>query len=80
MLNVADTGRDSVTRIRGEIIDVIEEEGQRIVDEAAQRAEDRGVSVISEFLQDDPYKTIVDQRARNAIEIFTTPPEDADSP
>jgi len=73
VLNVADTNRDSVTRIRGEIIDVLEEEGQHIVDEAAQRAEDRGVSVVSEVLQGDPYKTIVDYSEQSDIDCIVMP-------
>ena len=40
VLDVADTSRDSVTRIRKEIINVLEQEGQRIVEDAAQPAED----------------------------------------
>ena len=73
ILNVADTGRDSVTSIRGEIIDVLEEEGQQIVDEAAQRAEDRGVSVVSEVLQGDPYKTIVDYSEQSDVDCIVMP-------
>lgn len=55
LLNVADTGRDSITTVRGEVIDVLEEEGERIVAEAAQRARDSDVSVVSEVLQGDRF-------------------------
>jgi nucleotide-binding universal stress UspA family protein len=73
VLNVADTSRDSVTRIRGEIIDVLEEEGQRVVEEAAQRAEARGVSVVSEVLQGDPHRTIVDYSEQSTIDCIVMP-------
>lgn len=73
ILNVADTGRDSVTTIRGEVIDALEEEGQRIVEEAAQRVRDQGVSVVSEVLQGDPYKTIVDYSQQSNIDCIVMP-------
>ena len=73
LLNVADTGRDSVTTIRREIIDALEEEGQRIVEEAAQRAREQGVSVVSEVLQGDPYKTIVDYSQQSGIDCIVMP-------
>jgi nucleotide-binding universal stress UspA family protein len=73
VLNVADTGRDSVTSIRGDVIDVLEEEGHRIVDDAAQRARDRDVSVVSEVLQGDPYRTIVDYGERSDTDCILMP-------
>jgi nucleotide-binding universal stress UspA family protein len=60
VLHVADTGRDSLTRIQGEVLDVFEQEGEQIVDEAAQRAADQGVNVVSEVVQGDPSTTIVE--------------------
>lgn len=73
LLNVADTGRDSVTTIRGEVIDALEQEGQRIVEEAAQRVREQGVSVVSEVLQGDPYKTIVDYSQQSSIDCIVMP-------
>ena len=73
LLNVADTGRDSVTTIRGEVIDAFEQEGQRIVEEAAQRVREQGVSVVSEVLQGDPYKTIVDYSQQSSIDCIVMP-------
>ena len=43
LLHVADTTRDSVTRIGGDVVDVLEQEGESIVADAAARAADRGV-------------------------------------
>jgi len=73
ILNVADTGRDSVTTIRGEVIDVLETEGERIVAEAAQYAKDEGVPVVSAVLQGDPHKTIVDYSKQSDIDCIVMP-------
>jgi len=73
ILNVADTGRDSVTSIRGEVLDVLEGEGRRIVADAAERAERRGVAVVSEVLQGDPHATIVDYSRRSGIDCIVVP-------
>jgi nucleotide-binding universal stress UspA family protein len=73
ILNVADTGRDSVTTVRGEVIDALEAEGQRIVEDAAQHARDRGASVVSEVLQGDPYETIVDYSNQSTTDCIVMP-------
>lgn len=73
VLNVADTGRDSVTTVRGDVIDALEEEGQRIVEEAAQRVRDHGASVVSEVLQGNPHKTIVDYSQQSNIDCIVMP-------
>lgn len=73
ILNVADTGRDSVTAIRGEVIDVLETEGERIVTEAAQHVENEGVPVVSEVHQGDPHRTIVDYSRQSAIDCIVMP-------
>lgn len=73
ILNVADTGRDSVTTIRGEVIDVLETEGERIVAEAAQHARDEGVPVVSDVLQGDPHRTIIDYSEQSDIDCIVMP-------
>ncbi|MDS0223373.1 universal stress protein [Haloarcula sp. S1AR25-5A] len=73
ILNVADTGRDSITTIRGDVIDVLEEEGERIVEEAADRAREHGISVVSAVHQGDPYKTIVDYSHQSNIDCIVMP-------
>ncbi len=60
VLNVADTTIKSVTNVRGEVVDALEEEGERIVAAAAERANDRNVSVVTEVLQGRPHEAIVD--------------------
>ncbi|EMA59117.1 universal stress protein [Halorubrum lipolyticum] len=58
VLNVADTTHDSVTRIGGEVVDVLEREGEEIVEAAADRAADRDVEAVTEVLQGGVAETI----------------------
>jgi nucleotide-binding universal stress UspA family protein len=73
VLNVADTTVDSVTQIQGEVIDTLEHEGERIVDEAAERAHERGVSTVAEVLQGEPYRTIVDYAPARDVDLIVMP-------
>ncbi|MFT4889967.1 MAG: nucleotide-binding universal stress UspA family protein [Halobacteriales archaeon] len=73
VLNVADTNRDSVARIDGEVIDVLEGEGEEVVEAAADRARERGVSVETEVLQGDPYRTIVDYADTRDVGLVAMP-------
>ena len=73
VLNVADTNRDSVTRVGGEIVDVLEGEGERIVEEAADRASERGVPVVTAVLQGDPYRTIADYADEYDVDLVVMP-------
>jgi nucleotide-binding universal stress UspA family protein len=73
LLNVADTNQDSITRVQGEVIDVLEREGKLIVDEAAQRATERGVSVVSEVRQGTPSTSIVEYSQRFDIDLIVMP-------
>lgn len=60
VLYVADTTRTSATRISGDVVDVLEQEGIDIVDEAARRAEGRDVTVLTDVYQGEPGETIVE--------------------
>jgi nucleotide-binding universal stress UspA family protein len=73
VLNVADTTRDSVTQIQGQVIDTLERDGERIVQETAARASDRGVSTVTEVLQGEPYSTIVDYAQARDIDLIVMP-------
>jgi nucleotide-binding universal stress UspA family protein len=73
VLNVADTSRDSVTQIRGEVIDVLEREGATVVQEAAERASARDVPAVTEVLQGEPYSTIVDYATANDVDLVVMP-------
>ncbi len=58
ILNVADTTRDSVTRIGGGVVDALAREGERIVDETADRATARSVSTVTDVRQGGVSETI----------------------
>ncbi|WP_225336576.1 universal stress protein [Halomicrobium urmianum] len=73
VLNVADTTVDSVTNVRGEVVDALEEEGERIVAAVAERASDRNVSVVAEVLQGRPHETIVDYARTSGVDLVVMP-------
>jgi nucleotide-binding universal stress UspA family protein len=73
VLHVADTNIDSVTRVGGEVVDVLEREGEGIVREAAERAGERGVETVTEVLQGEPYSTIVDYAGSRGIDLVVMP-------
>jgi len=73
VLNVADTTRESVTQIRGQVIDALEQAGVRIVQETAERASDRGVPTVTEVMQGEPYRTIVDYADTYDIDLVIMP-------
>ncbi|MGN8216458.1 MULTISPECIES: universal stress protein [Halococcus] len=73
ILHVADTTRDSVIQIQGDVIDVLEEEGERIVRDAADRAHQRGVTTVTEVLQGEPYSTILDYAELRDVDVIAMP-------
>jgi len=64
VLYVADTTRDSVTVIEGQAVDVLEQEGEDIVEEAATTLETLGVSYDTDVVQGNPAPTIVEYAER----------------
>jgi nucleotide-binding universal stress UspA family protein len=73
ILNVADTGQDSVSVIRGQVIDALEEEGKDIVEKAAGRAREQGISVVADVLQGTPHNTIVDYSDQYGLDCIVMP-------
>lgn len=73
LLNVADTTRDSLTRVQGEIIDVLEQEGENLLEDVAERARERGVETVSTVLQGEPYRTIVQYADEYDIDLIVMP-------
>jgi nucleotide-binding universal stress UspA family protein len=73
VLHVADTNRDSLTRIGGRVVDVLESAGQGVVDEATARADARGIETVSAVLQGDPAKTIVDYADEYDVDLVVMP-------
>lgn len=73
VLNVADTTQHSVVQMRGDVVDVLEREGEQIVRDAADRARQRGVATVTEVLQGGPYSTIVDYADTRDIDLVVMP-------
>ena len=73
VVNVADTTHDSVTQVRGEVIDALERAGAETVREAASRASDHGVPTVTEVLQGEPYQTVVDYAETYDIDLVIMP-------
>lgn len=73
LLNVADTTRDSAVRVEGNVVDAFVEEGERIVDEAADRACERGVDVVTDVVQGEPYAAIADYADARGIGLVVMP-------
>ncbi|MFD1587401.1 universal stress protein [Halorientalis brevis] len=72
VLNVADTNRDSVTQISGEVIDALETEGEQIVQELADDANPR-VSIRTDVVQGEPRQTIVEYGERIDADLIVMP-------
>lgn len=73
LLNVADTTIDSVVRVQTDVVDVLEREGEQIVAEAAERAERRGVAAVTDVLQGEPFRTIVDYADQRDMDLIVIP-------
>lgn len=69
VLNVADTTRDSLTQIQGEVVDALEQEGERIVEAAAERARERGVPVTTATVQGVPSSAIGEYGDRLGVDL-----------
>lgn len=59
ILNIADTTENGILQIRDTDINALEQEGARIVREAAEQAHQRGVDTVTDVLQGEPYREIV---------------------
>jgi nucleotide-binding universal stress UspA family protein len=73
VLYVADTTRDSVTVIKGQTVDALEQEGQDVVEEAAKTLETLGVSYDTDVVQGNPAPTIVDYAERYDQDLIVMP-------
>jgi nucleotide-binding universal stress UspA family protein len=73
VLNVADTNQPSVLREGGDVVDVLKKEGKRVVGDTADRARERGVSVITEVIQGEPHRTIVDYADSHGMDLIVMP-------
>jgi nucleotide-binding universal stress UspA family protein len=73
VLNVVDTSQVSRSGMQGDVSAALEQEGTEIVNETAQRARERGISVVSEVIHGDPYEAIVEYSTQSAVELIVMP-------
>ena len=73
ILYVADTTRDSVTVVEGQTVDVLEQEGEDVVEEAAQTLDTLGISYDTDVVQGNPAPTIVEYADRYDQDLVVMP-------
>lgn len=73
ILNVADTTHESVTRIGRDVVDVLEREGEEIVEAAAERATDREISTVTAVHQGRVPETITAYADEHGIDLIAMP-------
>lgn len=59
VISVADTSRDSVTNLGGEVVDTLETEATNVVERFAEHARGRSIPVETEVVQGIPHEKIV---------------------
>jgi nucleotide-binding universal stress UspA family protein len=55
------------------VVDLLEEAGERLVNEVAERAEARGVETVTEVVQGTPHRLIADYAATHAVDLVVMP-------
>jgi nucleotide-binding universal stress UspA family protein len=73
LLTVVDTSREGFTWIQEDVVDALEDEGERIVDEAAERADERGVRTVTAVHRGEPHRGIVDYARDQEIDLIVMP-------
>ncbi|WP_410764939.1 universal stress protein [Haloferax sp. DFSO60] len=71
VLFVADTDRDSVSVIGGEVYDALEQEGIDVVDELVERIEARGLDGVGTVVRGSPPKAILGYIDEHGIDVVT---------
>ncbi|MFD1512504.1 universal stress protein [Halomarina rubra] len=73
VLYVADTSRDSVTVVEGHTVDALAEQGEDVVEEAAETLDTLGVSYDTDVVQGNPAPTIVEYAERYEQDLVVMP-------
>ncbi len=68
-LYVADTNEPSLVRVGAEVEDVLEEEGQEVIEAARERAAGRGVDVDDRVIQGQPRNVILEYAATEGVSM-----------
>ncbi|MDS0261093.1 universal stress protein [Haloarcula sp. S1CR25-12] len=70
---VADTTRDSLTVVDGNVVDALEREGEHIVSDVARTLDTLGVEYGTDIVQGSPAPTIVDYAERYDYDLIVLP-------
>ncbi|WP_049972283.1 universal stress protein [Haladaptatus cibarius] len=73
VLFVADTTRDSVVTIEGQVIDALEDQGEDIVEEAVAALKDIGIDHKTDVIQGNPAPTIANYAERYGHDLIIMP-------
>ncbi|WP_227133020.1 universal stress protein [Halorubellus salinus] len=73
LLAVADTNRDSVTLVDGDVVDALEAEGERALADAEGVLESLGLDPDTDVVQGTPARTIVDYAERYEHDLVAMP-------
>lgn len=73
LLFVADTTRHSLASTKGGVTDVLEREGESVVEEAAARVRDRGLEVVTDVRQGRPATAIVEYAEDRNVDLVVMP-------
>lgn len=73
ILFVADTTRDSVTVVEGQVVDALVQQGEDIVNEAEKTLETLGVEYDTDIVQGNPAPTIVDYAEHYDHDLIVMP-------
>ena len=73
VLYVADTTKDSVTVVDGNVVDALEREGETIVADVAEIIEDQGAVCGTDVVQGSPAPTIVDYAEKYDHDLIVLP-------
>ncbi|WP_267164401.1 universal stress protein [Halovenus salina] len=73
VIYVADTARDSVTVVEGQTVDVLERQGEDILEEAAKTLDTLGNRYKTDVVQGNPAPTIIDYAERYDQDLVVMP-------
>lgn len=73
LLFVADTSRDSVTVVDGEVVDALVRQGEDILEQATETLDTNGVSYNTDIVQGDPASTIAEYAERYEYDLIVMP-------
>ncbi|WP_076431069.1 universal stress protein [Haladaptatus litoreus] len=73
VLFVADTTRDSVVTIEGQVVDALEDQGENIVEEAAEALKNSGIRYKTDVIQGNPAPSIANYAERYGHDLIVMP-------